>query len=318
MSVFTKGVIATIAVLGALFGMVYLLLTMILGRKLAYWLEGSVVFGVLSIMGFIWFISALGPTGPDTAWQVIAMGPGITQAHFKGTTYNIADYPGDGWQKPTQGKHLADLSGADDLLSEAAQAKPVLDTGISDAISPIPGTQAIVKDIVSGSIDLQTGAFTNVNMRMKPATVDGKDSIIAVATAVPSMAINGTLPNGATDGTLKNYLVSIGDKIQQGQDIMTVTTASGDVNVTAAQAGGVAEEALRPGDRVRNGGPVMTIDLTGQAGVPPDVTVAAVRVRGKLHTPGLYYMVVALILFVIHMVGLRAVERQRKASLETV
>lgn len=318
MSVFTKGIIATVAVLGALFGMVYLLLSMVLGRRLAYWLEGSVVFGVLSIMGFIWFISALGPTGPDTAWQVIAMGPSITQASFKGTTYNVADYPGDGWIKPTQGKHLADLSGADDLLSESAQAKPVLDTGVSDAISAIPGTRDIVKSIVSGSIDLQTGAFTNVKLLMKPATVDGKSSIIAVSTAVPSMAINGTLPNGATDGTLKNYLVSIGDTVQAGQDIMTVTTASGDVNVTAAQGGGVAEEALRPGDRVRSGGPVMTIDLTGQPNQPPDVTVVAARVRGKLHTPGFYYMVVALILFVIHMGGLRSVERQRKASLETV
>src|SRR6266700_6843767 len=179
MSVFTKGVIAVIAVMGSLFGMLDLLLTMLLGRKLAYWVEGAVIFGVLSIMGFIWFVSALGPTGPDTAWQVVAMGPGITQASFKGTTYNVADYPGDGWMKPASGQHMADLHGADDTLSEAAQAKPVLDSGISNAISAIPGQRDLVKRIVSGSIDLQVGAFTNTKVRMKPARVEGKDSIVA-------------------------------------------------------------------------------------------------------------------------------------------
>ena len=318
MSVFTKGVIAVIAVTGSLFGMVYLLLSMVLGRKLAYWVEGSVTFGVLSIMGFMWFVSALGPTGADTGWQVAAIGPGITQAGFKGTTYNVADYPGDGWTKPAIGQHMADLHGADDTLSEAAQAKPVLDSGVSNAISAIPGQRDLVKAIVSGSIDLQVGAFTNIKLLMKPATVEGKDSIIAVSTAVPSTSINGTLPGGAAEGTLKKYLVSIGDTIQQGQDIMVVTTPSGDVTVTAEKGGGVAEEALRPGDRVRSGGPVMTVDLTGQAGEPPAATVVALRVRGKLRTPAMYYLLVSLALFIVHMIGLRSAEKTRKASLETV
>ena len=318
MSVFTKGVIAVIAVMGSLFGMVYLLLSMVLGRKLAYWVEGAVTFGVLSIMGFIWFVSALGPTGADTGWQVVAMGPSITQASFKGTNYNVADYPGDGWMKPSAGQHIGDLHGADDTLSESLQAKPVLDSGVSAAISAIPGQRDTVKPFVSGSIDLQVGAFTNTKILMKPATVEGKDSIIAVSTAVPSTSINATLPGGAAEGTLKNYLVSIGDTIKQGQDIMTVTTAGGDVTVSAEKGGGVAEEPLRPGDRVRSGGPVMTVDLTGQSGEPPAATVVALRVRGKLRTPAMYYLLIALALFIVHLIGLRSVEKSRKAALETV
>ena len=50
MSVFAKGVIATIGVLGALFGMVYLVLSMVLGPKLAYWVEGAITFGVLALL----------------------------------------------------------------------------------------------------------------------------------------------------------------------------------------------------------------------------------------------------------------------------
>ena len=65
---------------------------------------------VLTLMSLIWFASALGPTGPDTAWQVIAIGPNLTSASVTGTVYNVADYPNDGWQKPKVGQHLADRS----------------------------------------------------------------------------------------------------------------------------------------------------------------------------------------------------------------
>src|SRR5207253_2546164 len=88
--VFNTYVLAVILVMGALFGMVYLLMSMVLGSKLAYWVEACVTFGVLTIMSLIWFISALGPTGADTAWKAIALGPNLTEAKAFGTTYNVA------------------------------------------------------------------------------------------------------------------------------------------------------------------------------------------------------------------------------------
>src|SRR5256714_15430211 len=161
MSVFIKGVLATIFIMGALFGMVYLLMSMVLGPKLAYWVEGCVAFGVLSIMSIIWFISALGPTGADTAWQAIALGPNLTQAKAFGTTYNVADYPGDGWQMPKVGARLADLKGADDTDAEATQAKPVLDSAAGDALSSIPRPADLGKPIVPGGLGLTTREVTH-------------------------------------------------------------------------------------------------------------------------------------------------------------
>src|SRR5260370_9319989 len=114
--------------MGALFGMVYLLMSMVLGSKLAYWVEGCVAFGVVSIMSFIWFISALGPTGADTPWQAIALGPNLTQAKAFGTTYNEADYPGDGWQMPKVGSHRASLKDAYNTKAYAPQSTPILDS----------------------------------------------------------------------------------------------------------------------------------------------------------------------------------------------
>jgi hypothetical protein len=313
-SVFTKGVLATICVMGALFGMVYLLMSMVLGTKLAYWVEGSVTFGVLGIMSFIWFISGLGPTGPDTAWQAIALGPNITEAKAFGTTYNVADYPGDGWQKPKVGVHLADLKGADDTDTEVTQAKPVLDSAVGNAVSVIPGQVDAVKPIVQGDISLTTGQFTNYNIELKPVLVQGKDSLIAVAKAAPSKAVNADLGAGVTEGTLNKYLLNIGDKVDKGQDFMSVTTKGGDVNVKSTDAGIVAAEPLRSGDRVRGGGPVMTVDLSGQPDQPPPITVVAVRVRGKLRTPAMYYLIASILGFTIHMLGLRSYERRRKAE----
>src|SRR5260370_15967830 len=135
--------------MGALFGMVYLLMSMVLGSKLAYWVEGCVAFGVVSIMSFIWFISALGPTGADTAWQAIALGPNLTQAKAFGTTYNVADYPGDGWQAPKVGAHLADLKGVDDTDAEATQAKPVLDSALGDPGRAIPRHVDLVQPLLN-------------------------------------------------------------------------------------------------------------------------------------------------------------------------
>ena len=318
MSVFIKGVLATIFIMGALFGMVYLLMSMVLGPKLAYWVEGCVAFGVLSIMSFIWFVSALGPTGADTAWQAIALGPNLTEAKAFGTTYNVADYPGDGWQKPKVGARLADLKGADDTDAEATQAKPVLDSAVGDAVSAIPGQVDLVKRIVQGDIGLTTGQFTNYDILVKPVKVQGKDSLIAVAKGAPSKSVNADLGPGVTDGTLNKYLLNVGDKVDKGQDFMSVSTKGGDVNVKSSDPGIIAAEPLRPSDRVRAGGPVLTVDLSGQPDQAPPIIVVAVRVRGKLRTPAMYYLVVSLVLLTIHMLGLRSYERKRRALRESL
>ncbi len=304
MSVFIKGVLATIFIMGALFGMVYLLMSMVLGPKLAYWVEACVTFGVLSIMSFIWFVSALGPN--------------LTEAKAFGTTYNVADYPGDGWQKPKVGAHLADLKGADDTDTEATQAKPVLDSAVGDAVSSIPGQVDLVKPIVQGDIGLTTGEFTNYDILLKPVKVQGKDSLIAVAKGAPSKSVNADLGPGVTDGTLNKYLLNVGDKVDKGQDFMSVSTKGGDVNVKSSDPGIIAAEPLRPSDRVRAGGPVLTVDLSGQPDQAPPIIVVAVRVRGKLRTPAMYYLVISLVLLVIHMLGLRSYERKRRALRESL
>ena len=62
----------------------------------------------------------------------------------------------------------------------------------------------------------------------------------------------------------------------------------------------------------------MTVDLSGQPDEPPPVTVVAVRVRGKLRTPAMYYLIASVVGLAIHLLGLRSYERRRKAQRESL
>lgn len=320
MSVFAKGIIATVVVVGMLFGMVYLLLSMILGPKLAYFVEASISFGVLSIMSFIWLVSALGPVGPATAWQVIALGPNITQASFKGTNYDIASYPTTPpWVVPQANHYLADLHGSDDEALEESAVKTVMDSAIGDALSTTPGIKATVAPDIKGNIQLVVGSFTETNILMQAQTVDGKASIIAVAKGVPDTAISVTSLPGQSgtsqEATIDKYLVNIGDTVTAGENVMQITDASGTTSdLTASQGGIVAAFGPDPGSFIRPNVPILTLDVTGQANQPPDILVVAVRVRGALHQPASIALIVALLLLIVHLIGLSRLEKGRRES----
>ena len=313
MSVFAKGVIATICVMGALYGMVYLLLAMVLGSKLAYWVEGAVVFGCVAIMSAIWVFSGLGPVGPDTSWQALAAGPSVTSAKLDTTSYNVADYPNGNWQVPTTGKYLADLGGADDLAAEEIQVKTIMDAFVGNAISTIPGVVAKVQPLVQGSIELTPGAFTETGIRMETAQVKGKDSLIAVGKAVPSEPISQpALPGNAQTATIQKYLVQVGDSVTKDEPV--VQTDAG--VLTSTDTGIVALLGPDVGSLVRPNVPFLILDIENNpANTVKPVTVVAVRVRGSLKTPPFIYLIVSLLLFVIHLAGLSRVEKTRKKEM---
>lgn len=325
MSVFAKGILATIIVPAVLFGMVYLLMSMILGAKLAYWVEASVTFGVMAIMSFIWTISALGPTGAATEWKTISMGTSITTAKFKSSTYNLADYPNASrWIKPTAGKYLADLKGSDDLASEATEVQTGMDGSLSEALSTIPGTVALVKPVEHGTIGgagtsgLQVGKYTEDEIKMTAVTVDGRSSILAVGRGVPSEPISvDSLPGQSGPGqtaTIVKYLVTTGQSVNTGDAIMTIENNGQQAQLTTSAPGIVATLGPAAGSLVRPGVPIVTLDLSGQPGQPPPVLIASARVRGDLHTPPAIYLLCSLILFLFHLTGLSRLEKKRKAA----
>jgi hypothetical protein len=90
------------------------------------------------------------------------------------------------------------------------------------------------------------------------------------------------------------------------------TEAKGEFDVVASMQGRVVSVALAKGDKIKPGVPYATIDISGQPGQPAPVEVAAARVRGSQRTPAMYYLVVSLLLFAVHMKGLAATEKKQK------
>ncbi len=310
---FFKGVAAFLVASTILFGSIYLLLTMILGARMAYWLTGSAIFGILIILSLIWFGTGLGPKGPDTTWNPIAAGPDLEMVEGFGERYNVSAYPSGDWKPPREGEHLADLGGDDDTASEFDALKPVLETFVATTVSPIPGKREEVEPLVQGSVGLKPGSFQITDVEMKEESVDGKPSIVAMARAVPSSTLTAdSLGEGAEEGDIKRLLAEAGDSVSPGDPIMEVETTGGTVMVEASKAGEILEFTLQPGDKIKPGNSVATINLSGQSGQPTPVEVAAARVRGSVRTPPLFYLLGAALLFAFHMFGLSRAEKARK------
>ncbi|MGH2732635.1 MAG: biotin/lipoyl-containing protein, partial [Actinomycetota bacterium] len=255
--------------------------------------------------------------GPETTWHPIAAGPDLESVEGFGDTYNVAAYPGGDWKAPRKGERLADLEGADDTASELNALKPVLETFVATTVSPIAGKRKEVEPLVQGSVGLKPGSFKITGVEMREGSVNGKPSIVAMARAVPSGTLGAdSLGEGVEEGVIKRLIAKEGDSVTSGDPILEVETTDGMFTVEASKAGKLIEFTLRPGDKIKPGNSVATIDLSGQAGQPAPVEVAGARVRGSVRTPPLFYLLGAVLLFAFHIFGLSRAEKARKPQPE--
>ncbi|HLF69583.1 MAG TPA: lipoyl domain-containing protein [Actinomycetota bacterium] len=310
--VFVKGIVAFALMILVFIGSVYLLLSMILGARLGYLVLGSCFFGVMILIALIWMVTALGPKGPETTWVTVRTGPSLSTIESEFGNFDVSSYP-NGWVDPSPDGHLADLSGEDNTQTELENVKPVLSLLVDEAISPIPGIRKRVADQVDGSISLETGHFEVIDVRMKEAKVNGKDSIIAVGRAVSSATLSAVeFSNGAKEGTVARFLVSNGDAVGQGTPLVEVTTDTGTIALVSPKDGKLIAFGLRKGDKIKPGVPFAKLDVTGQPGAAEPALVAGVRVRGAVRTTALYYLAACTLLFALHMAALSRSEKARK------
>ena len=71
---FVEGVAAVVSAVIVFCGSIWLLLSMVLGPRLAYFITASVTLGFLLIMGVVWSLSPLGPVGATPEWNPLAIG----------------------------------------------------------------------------------------------------------------------------------------------------------------------------------------------------------------------------------------------------
>jgi len=325
---FTKGMIAFLAMFVIFVGSIWLLLSMILGARLGYFVAATTMFGVIMLIAAIWFVTGLGPKGPDgffghlgeeTGWQPIAAGPHLTSINSPFGVFDVSNTGGGGWIKPAKDKVLADLQLPDDsTLVELDTAKPVMDGLVLGAISPIPGKVKEVAEQIHGKISLESGKFQTTDVRMKQVKVDGKDSILAAGRSVPSDTMSAGDLGGAKEGKVSKYLAELDSRLSPGDPVMEVKTDSGTVVLKADKPGRLILFGFKVGDKIKPNVSFATVDITGQPGTAQPAEVAAVRVRGSVKVPAAIYFLTALILFALHLIGLSKVEKRQKLTAQPV
>ncbi|MCA1841022.1 MAG: hypothetical protein ABR507_04830 [Actinomycetota bacterium] len=325
--VFVKGMAAFLGMFVVFVGACYLLLLLILGPKLGYFVLGSCFFAVMVVMSLIWVVTGLGPKGGqacprgkgcETAWTPAVVSAQLTDVKTDFGTFPVSDYPdGQGWLVPNKNDRPADLGKKDSTQTELDNLKPVMDAFVGQAVSPIPGKRKEVEAQVLGPVKLESGKYQITDVRMKQAKVAGKESLIAIGRAVASDNLTaGALSNGAKEGVVADFIAKVGDTLQPGDPVLSVKTSSGEVTMPADKGGKLLSFGLRKDDKIKQGVPFGFVDITGQPGVPEPVQVSAIRVRGSVRTPALYYLFATLLLFALHMGGLARIEKAKKLALQ--
>lgn len=131
------GVAAVVAAILVFCGSVWLLLTFVMGPKLAYFVTASVTLGFVLMMGLVWSQTELGPVGQLPDWLPVAIGEDEAEVDFG----PASEYPEGPWQEVDEGNEsetakASELeSGATDYLEQAIQDGDVdVFTDASDAI----------------------------------------------------------------------------------------------------------------------------------------------------------------------------------------
>ena len=93
-AVFIEGVAATVAAVIVFCGSIFLLLAMVMGGRLAYFVTASVTLAFMLIMGVVWSVNPLGPVGALPEWEQLAIGADAAELDFG----PASQYPEGPWQ----------------------------------------------------------------------------------------------------------------------------------------------------------------------------------------------------------------------------
>ena len=98
-SIFVEGIAATVSAVIVFCGSVWLLLALLLGPRLAYFITASITLGFLLLMGAVWSIGEpLGPVGELPSYRPVGVAESIDEIQFG----PAAEYPEGDWFEPSE------------------------------------------------------------------------------------------------------------------------------------------------------------------------------------------------------------------------
>ena len=122
-SIFVEGVAATVSAIIVFCGSVWLLLALVLGPRLSYFVTASITLGFLLMMGVVWSTgdAALGPVGELPSYSQVGVGDSPAEAGFG----PAGDYPdGGGWfaANPEEANEAEIKTGAEGAAPDELEA----------------------------------------------------------------------------------------------------------------------------------------------------------------------------------------------------
>jgi hypothetical protein len=140
---FWLGIGAVVAALVVFPGSIWLVLSMTVGRRLAYFIVVSIMLGALLILAVVWSFTPLGPVGELPTWEAVGAAQKPAQIDFG----PAAQYPRGSWFEPSktdpaQQAQAAELqTAAQDLLTQAIGSGKI--TTFASASDAVPDVTSI-------------------------------------------------------------------------------------------------------------------------------------------------------------------------------
>jgi hypothetical protein len=139
-TILIEGVAAVVSGVIVFCGSVWLLLTMVLGARLAYFVTASVTLAFVVMMGVVWSLNPLGPVGALPGWEETAVSEDV--AELEGPS--ASSYPDAPWEEFPEDDE-AEQALASELESSADDAlAAAIESGDVEAFEE--ATQAVVSE----------------------------------------------------------------------------------------------------------------------------------------------------------------------------
>ena len=177
--IFIEGLAATACAIIVFCGSIWLLLSLVTGARLAYFITASVTLGVLVILGVVWSLNPLGPVGQLPKWDPVQYADSADKINFG----PASSYPDSPWQPVN--KNITTEAQKGSLLESGASG------GFGDAISngDVTVFTTTSQGLINSDLDrfLDQGGTTYGMVTFQAVT--GKGSVVAVLKYDPGNAL---------------------------------------------------------------------------------------------------------------------------------
>ena len=161
--IFTVGVGAVLSGIIVFVGSVWLLLSMVLGPRLAYFVATSITLAFLLIMSVAWSVNPLGPEGELPSWSPVAIGEDASQLEFG----PASSYPDSPWRAPSE-EDTAEQTQKSELETDAGD---YVETAVTEGDLDVPpGSTGTASTDETRFLEQDGDLFGAVTLEVAPPT----------------------------------------------------------------------------------------------------------------------------------------------------